>query len=232
MTKWSVIIPAAGSGERLGSKIPKPFLKVGGSAILQHTILRFLEVADLLQVIVATSKQSISDVKGIFNKISQSAGDVEMLVVEGAAERQLSIANTLSLISDQAELVAIHDAVRPFVKAAHIRQCCEAAKNYGGAVLGVPAKDTIKRVNADSIIIETPNRKDLWQAQTPQVFRKELLLAAYEEAANDKFIGTDDASLVERIGGKVQMVEGERENLKVTYPMDLEIAELILKGNS
>ena len=232
MTKWSVIIPAAGSGERLGSKTPKPFLKVGGSAILQHTILRFLEVADLLQVIVATSEQSIPDVKEIFSNISQAAGSVELLVVEGAEERQLSIANTLSLISDQAELVAIHDAVRPFVKAAHIRHCCEAAKNSGGAVLGVPAKDTIKRVNADSIIIETPNRKDLWQAQTPQVFRKELLLSAYEEAARDKFIGTDDASLVERIGGKVQMVEGERENLKITYPVDLEIAELILKGNS
>lgn len=153
-----------------------------------------------------------------------------MRVVEGAEERQYSIANALKVLHMDAQLVAVHDAVRPFVKPAHILKCCELARKSGGAVLGVPAKDTIKMADGNGVITSTPARKNLWQAQTPQVFKKELLLKAYELALAEGFFGTDDASLVERIGGKMQMVEGDRENLKITYPVDLKIAELILSN--
>lgn len=210
---------------RMGSDIPKPFLKVGDRSILEHTISRFLEVPELTEVIIATSKDHIPDIYSMLERIS---GDVILKVVEGGSERQFSIYNALKEISEETTLVAVHDAVRPFIRPALIIECCNKAKEFGGAVLGVPAKDTIKQVNEKNVIKATPDRSFLWQAQTPQVFQKELLIKAYESALKENFIGTDDASLVERIGGKVQMVEGDRENLKITYPVDLKIAELIL----
>ncbi|WP_421772882.1 2-C-methyl-D-erythritol 4-phosphate cytidylyltransferase [Gracilimonas sp.] len=225
MSKLSVIIPAAGSGERMGSDIPKPFIKVGDKTILEHTISRFLEVPDVAQIIIATSKNYIPTIKSMFEKL---ATDIQLNVVEGGSERQFSIYNALKLVSAECELVAVHDAVRPFVRRQLIEECCEYALSVGGAVLGVPAKDTIKKVDADKVIKSTPDRSVLWQAQTPQVFQKGLLVKAYESALEESFIGTDDASLVERIGGTIQMVEGDRENLKITYPVDLKVAELIL----
>ncbi|MGN8225154.1 2-C-methyl-D-erythritol 4-phosphate cytidylyltransferase [Gracilimonas sp. BCB1] len=225
MSKLSVIIPAAGSGERMGSDIPKPFIKVGDKTILEHTISRFLEVPDVAQIIIATSKSYIPTIKSLFEQLS---ADIQLDVVEGGAERQFSIYNALKLVSAECELVAVHDAVRPFVRKQLIEECCEVASSIGGAVLGVPAKDTIKKVDADKVIESTPDRSVLWQAQTPQVFQKELLVRAYESALDESFIGTDDASLVERLGGAIQMVEGDRENLKITYPVDLKVAELIL----
>lgn len=209
----------------MASDIPKPFIKVGNKTILEHTISRFLEVPDVVQIIVATSKSYISEIESIFDQIPAT---LNMQVVEGGKERQFSIYNALRLVSQNSELVAVHDAVRPFIRKKLIEECCSIAAKVGGAVLGVPAKDTIKKVDKDKIIESTPNRSFLWQAQTPQVFQKDLLVKAYESALEEDFIGTDDASLVERIGGVIQMVEGDRENLKITYPVDLKIAELIL----
>ncbi|MEX0720076.1 MAG: 2-C-methyl-D-erythritol 4-phosphate cytidylyltransferase [Balneolaceae bacterium] len=226
MAKLSVIFPAAGSGVRLGSSTPKPFIKIGDKTILEHTISKFTAVPGLIQVIVATSVDSIPIVEEIFKSFLSIP--VQFLAVEGADERQFSIQNALENIRDEADLVAVHDAVRPFVNSLQIKTCCEAAGKYGGAVLGVPAKDTIKKVKADRLIESTPDRSCLWQAQTPQIFKKELLQKAYKAAMKTNFIGTDDAALVERIGGVIQMVEGERENLKITYPIDLKVAELIL----
>ncbi len=225
MCKLSVIIPAAGSGERMGSDVPKPFIQVGDKTILEHTISRFLEVSDVAQIIIATSKSYISTIKSMFEQLSS---DIQLNVVEGGSERQFSIYNALKIVSAECELVAVHDAVRPFVRKQLIEECCEVAINVGGAVLGVPAKDTIKKVDGDKLVESTPDRSGLWQAQTPQIFQKELLIEAYESALDQNFIGTDDASLVERIGGTIQMVEGDRENLKITYPVDLKVAELIL----
>ena len=227
MPKLSVIIPAAGSGERMGSDIPKPFIKVGSKTILEHTISRFLEVSDVVQIIIATSKSYIPEIKSMFGQVSTH---IDLRVVEGGKERQFSIYNALKLVSANSELVAVHDAVRPFIRKHLIEECCDVAAKVGGAVLGVPAKDTIKKVDKDKLIESTPNRSFLWQAQTPQIFQKDLLVKAYKSALEDHFVGTDDASLVERIGGTIQMVEGDREILKITYPVDLKIAELILGG--
>jgi 2-C-methyl-D-erythritol 4-phosphate cytidylyltransferase len=225
MAKLSVIIPAAGSGERMGSDIPKPFIKVGNKSILEHTISRFIEVPNVSQIIVATSKNCINTIEEM---LSVYADQVNYMVVQGGKERQYSIYNALKHVKEEIELVAVHDAVRPFVRVELIEECCRVAVNVGGAVLGVPAKDTIKKVNTDRRITETPDRAFLWQAQTPQIFQRQLLMDAYESAITHEFVGTDDASLVERIGGQIEMVEGDRENLKITYPVDLKIAELIL----
>lgn len=227
MNELSVIIPAAGSGVRMGSNIPKPFIKIGGKPILEHTIDRFLEVENVIQILIATSPEYLDEISSMTSGLSDQ---VSFQVVEGGEERQFSIYNALQYVSPKAELIAVHDAVRPFVRPNLIRRCCEVAQQYGGAILGVPAKDTIKKVNEDVVITETPNRSFLWQAQTPQIFQKQLLMKAYGSAIQNEFIGTDDASLVERIGGKVKMVEGDRENLKITFPIDLKVAEIILEA--
>lgn len=211
---------------RMGSEIPKPFIKVGNKSILEHTISRFLEVPAVIQIVIATSADYIPKIESITEHLSDR---IIFNAVEGGSERQHSIYNALQCISEKANLVAVHDAVRPFVRPHLIEKCCEVAEKSGGAVLGVPAKDTIKKVDEDYIIESTPDRSYLWQAQTPQIFQKKLLFDAYKSALKDNYVGTDDASLVERIGGKIHMVEGDRENLKITYPVDLKIAELILE---
>ena len=228
MDKLAVIIPAAGPGSRMGTQVPKPFLDLDGKAILEHTIQRFLEVDIIVQIIVATSLDWVNEVEGIFSRYCGK--EVIFNVVLGGAERQFSISNALHTINKEVGMVAVHDAVRPFISKELIRKSCSKAKQYGGAIVAVPAKDTIKRVGNHLLIKETPNREELWQAQTPQIFRKELLVLAYKSAIKDNFAGTDDASLVERFGGKVAVVEGDRENLKITYPIDLKVAELILNN--
>lgn len=231
MRSLSVIIPAAGSGVRMGSDTPKPFIEVGGRPLLEHTVSRFLKSELVGQIIIATSSAYIEVIEE-FEILRQQPDEVQIKVVEGGRERQYSIYNALQHVADAMELVAVHDAVRPFIRPELIERCVKAAAEHGGAVVGVPAKDTIKEVDKNALVLATPDRSRLWQAQTPQVFRKELLLKAYDSAFMDDFLGTDDASLVERIGGHIKMVEGDRENLKITYPIDLKIAELILASES
>ena len=220
-------MPAAGSGSRLDTEVPKPYLEIGGSTILEHTLRRFLGLEILNQVIVATSKQYIEEAELILKEVIP--GVLSFKVIEGGAERQHSIFNTLRYVEED-NLVIVHDAVRPFVELVHIKSCCEAAVETGASVLGIPAKDTIKRLDDDDIILETPARKYLWQAQTPQVFKLRVLQEAYQKALEDDFIGTDDASLVERLGYPVKMVEGDRSNFKITYPLDLKLAKLLLES--
>lgn len=221
----SVIIPAAGSGTRMGANVPKPLIRLGEKTILEHTVTRFLEVPEVEQIIVATPEAYIKDIRKLLSGLKER---IKFEVIEGGEERQFSIYNALQKVDAASDLVAVHDAVRPFIRSTLIKKCMETAAQFDGAIIGVPAKDTIKKVGADEVIHETPDRAKLWQAQTPQIFKKEILVKAYEDAIKHQFVGTDDASLVERIGGKVCMVEGDRENLKITYPIDLKVAELML----
>jgi 2-C-methyl-D-erythritol 4-phosphate cytidylyltransferase len=225
LTKATLIIPAAGSGSRLNREIPKPYLQINGKTILEHTLQRFLGLENLRQVIVATSPQYIGRAEEVLKHVLPQG--MSFHVIEGGAERQHSIFNTLKFVEEGC-LVIVHDAVRPFVKPEHIESCCKAAMETGASVLGVPAKDTIKQIDKDKLILETPSRSFLWQAQTPQVFKKEILQEAYQTAFEENFIGTDDASLVERLGHPVKMVEGDRSNFKITYPLDLKLAKLLL----
>ena len=226
MSRLAVIIPAAGSGSRMGTHTPKPFLTLNGKTILEHTISAFAKVDEVVDIRIATSVDWFDQVEAILNKF---ADDVESAsVIEGGDERQHSIFNALQSLDNSIDLIAVHDAVRPFVSAELIRKCAHRASEVGGAIVAVPAKDTIKKLGDGFEISETPDRSKLWQAQTPQVFRADLLLEAYIKAREDDFLGTDDASLVERIGGVVEVIEGDRKNLKITYPIDLKVAGLIL----
>lgn len=229
MSTATLVIPAAGSGSRLNRGIPKPYIRIAGRSILEHTVDRFTGLDILNQIVVATSPDYMSEAQKLLEEMVPA--DISFTVIAGGQERQHSIFNALKQAANN-ELVIIHDAVRPFVKTPHIKKCCEVALETGAAVLGVPAKDTIKQLDNDQLIQSTPARKFLWQAQTPQVFRKEVIHKAYKKAFEDHFIGTDDASLVERLELPVKMVEGDRSNFKITYPLDLELAELLLERKS
>lgn len=228
METKALIIPAAGAGSRLQRQIPKPYLELSGKTILERTIRCFLPLKGLQQVLVATSKAYLKKSEDILRGILP--GNISYRCLVGGKERQDSIYNALDEVSE-VDLVVIHDAVRPFVKLNHIETCCRVASESDGAVLGVPAKDTIKRIDERQTILETPSRMFLWQTQTPQVFRRELIVEAYNKAKVDNFKGTDDASLVERLDKKVQMVEGDRFNFKITYPLDLKLAQLLIENN-
>lgn len=223
---FALIVPAAGIGKRMGKDVPKPYLTLSDKTVLEHTLSRFRSFDNLAQVIVSTSREYRSTTESILVKLFPN---IDTLVVDGGSERQDSILNALESVDDNISLVAVHDAVRPFVDPISIRECLKRASETGAAILGVVVKDTIKQVNSDLNVISTPQRKSLWQAQTPQIFNRKVLVDAYLNANKAGFSGTDDASLVEENGGEVSIVEGTRNNFKLTYPLDFEIAKTLLK---
>lgn len=210
----------------MGTDIPKPFIRIGGTPLMVHTLRRLLTYEPVTEVVIACSGSWMERVESLVHPLCEEA-DVEYYVVEGGEERQHSVYRGLQALDDP-KLIAVHDAVRPFVQPEHIRQCCQKAGEKGAAILAVPVRDTLKVVNADTSIRETPDRQRYWKAQTPQVFRANLLREAFQKAKEQERVGTDDASLVEWLGHKVYVVKGSRENFKVTYPEDLERAAQLL----
>lgn len=222
----SLIVPAAGAGKRMEKKTPKPYLMLGDKLVLEHTLLCFASISNLKQVVVSTSEAYRRQTEKILSAIFPS---IQTAVVIGGKERQDSISNALGVVGESIDFVMVHDAVRPFVSKKLIEECVKRAKKTGGAIVGVPVKDTIKEVNSNLEIVKTPDRKALWQAQTPQVFKRELLVEAYRNSVNREFTATDDASLIENMGGRVVIVDGDRQNFKLTYPLDFSIAEMLMK---
>lgn len=223
--KLALIVPAAGSGVRLGKKTPKPYLQIAGKSILEHTLERFVEVEGLSEVYISTSSDYIDKTNEILEKLFPF---INYGAVLGGKERQHSIMNSLNKVSSDIELVAIHDAVRPFIEKELIYNCIAKAEETGAAIIAIKAKDTIKISDSEHVIETTPDRNFLWQAQTPQIFSQEIIRNAYEIARRENFLGTDDASLVEHSGRKVTLVEGDRENFKITFPIDLKLAEWLI----
>ncbi|MBL8167452.1 MAG: 2-C-methyl-D-erythritol 4-phosphate cytidylyltransferase [Acidobacteria bacterium] len=219
------IIPAAGSGSRFGGQIPKQFLEVAGAPILWHTIKRFAGCADIGAIVVALSPERQPDFQAR-SAIAQLGKPVHF--VEGGAERSDSIFNALHAAAKlNPEIVAVHDAVRPFVTPGQISAVLAKAAEIGAAILALPATDTIKEVE-NGLIQRTIDRRRIWRAQTPQAFRYELLRRANDEARAaglPSALTTDDSLLVERLGVPVAVVEGSPHNLKITTPEDLLLAE-------
>ncbi len=222
------LIMAAGKGKRMGLPEYKQYLLLGGIPILAITLKRFEEsnLIDGIYVVLPEEKLTYSE-----RLLSPFNFKKIIKLIPGGKERQDSVMHGMEeLKDDKWEYVVIHDAVRPFVREELIERVIKEGMRYGAAILGVPVKDTIKMVE-DKVVITTPEREKLWCSQTPQVFRYDILKKAYEEAKKDGFYGTDDASLVERIGVRVRVVEGSYENIKITTPEDLIIGEEILKRN-
>lgn len=208
--------------------INKQYLELAGQPILVHT-LRLLENHPLVtEIWVITPEAEVAYCRN--EVVARYRFDKVSGVVGGGAERQDSVRNgLLACRADGDDLVLIHDGVRPLLPSALLDRVGQAALLHGAAVIGIPVKDTIKRVAADGSILSTPRREELWQAQTPQAFRYAVIMAAHEKAYREGYRGTDDASLVEWAGGRVVMVEGDYRNLKITTPEDLVVAEALLE---
>ena len=222
----SVIFPAAGQGKRMQAGINKVLLTLGGEPILTRTLKTFSVVEEVGELIVVVAADEVAAVERQLQKV---AGLKPFQVVAGGSERQYSIYNGLQRVADTADVVLVHDAARPLVTTKTIQAVIDSARAKGGAIAAVPAKNTIKVVDKDGLVESTPPRSTLWEVQTPQGFRKDILLKANEQALQDNFLGTDDASLVERIGVPVAVVNSDYRNIKVTTPEDLLIAEAFLQ---
>jgi len=221
----ALLLPAAGLGTRMGTR--KTLLGLAGKPLVIHTLERFLPFRDqIVQTILIVHPDDA-------DALTERCGDELQArfavthVVPGGATRQKSVRAGLGLVSTDADLVAIHDAVRPFVSSHAVAEAFEAAEQVGAAIVATPVKPTVKRV-ADGRIEATIDRTKLWCAQTPQVFRRSLILEAIDAASREGLVVTDDAQLVERLGHPVAIVPGSELNLKITTPQDLALAEAIL----
>ena len=221
------IIPAAGAGRRMGSAVEKQFLHLRGIPILTYTMKVFDQcpAVDGIVLVVAPQKREILE-----NEVLGPHPCEKLLsVVDGGPERQDSVANGLRSIPPECELVAVHDGVRPLVSIDLVAAVLETAHHHGAAIAAMPAGDTVKQAENQKVVA-TLQRETIWLAQTPQAFHANLLREAYEKAARDRIVVTDDAALVERIGVAVHLVHGSAENIKVTTPADLLLADSILAG--
>jgi 2-C-methyl-D-erythritol 4-phosphate cytidylyltransferase len=226
LATFAVILPAAGKSSRFRDKhYKKPFAPLAGRAVWLHSAEKFLHRGDVKQVIVVVSSE---DREQFDFKFSSNVAILGIDVVSGGAERADSIQNALERVNPEIEYIAVHDAARPCIADEWITKVFEAAQKSGAAILGMPVGSTLKRVGSEHKIVETVSREGLWEAQTPQVFRRKLLIDAY--ARRQGFNATDDAQLVERTGHSVTIVTGSPVNLKITTQEDLRLAEQALKA--
>ncbi len=230
--KVSVIIPAAGLGTRMGRSAPekegisrKQFMLLNGSPILIHTIRKFVSSPSVSEIVVALRPDDMGWVAELF-QAQKFSKPVRM--VPGGETRQQSVENALNSIGEDTDLVAVHDAVRPFVERELIEKVIREASETGAAILGIVPVDTVKQVHRNKVRATIP-RERLILTQTPQVFRLGLLRQAFERARQDLFIGTDESSLVERLEEvEVSVVPGTDRNIKITKPSYMELARLYL----
>jgi len=224
--RFAVILPAAGKSSRFKDKhYKKPFAPLANRAVWLHSAEKFLNRDDVKQVILVIAAEDRED----FNfKFASNVAILGIDVVEGGDERADSIERALARVKPDIEFVAIHDAARPCIATEWIDRVFEAAVRSDAAILAIPVGGTLKRVAGDQTIHETVSRTGLWEAQTPQVFSRKLLMEAY--AKRDGFNATDDAQLVERIGHPVKIVQGSPVNLKIATQEDLRLAEQALKA--
>ncbi len=227
MSKVTVLIPAAGMGKRMGKAMAKQFLPLGDKPMLAHTLLAFQRASEIDEIIPILSQE---DMETCLQEIIERyhITKVKTLVV-GGKERQDSVANGLQKLEKDASVILVHDGVRPFVTPEMIRESVDHARKGECVAVGVPIKDTIKEVNDQGVVRHTLERNRLWAIQTPQAFPVKALKRAYEEASKHRMYGTDDATLIERTGGTVRVIMGSYENIKITTPEDLLLAEEILK---
>jgi 2-C-methyl-D-erythritol 4-phosphate cytidylyltransferase len=228
-----VILPAAGLGTRMAGPQPKQFLSLDGAPILIHSLRAFAAVGRVTAIYVAVRKTEMDRVQA---QIADYGFSGRVRVVEGGEKRQESVANALAALpAAEDDIVLVHDAVRPLIDAATIERTIDAVAENGAAIVGLPAVDTIKQVDRTAhgaIITSTIPREFIVLAQTPQGFRYGLLKNSFADAASDGFVGTDEASVVERAGHAVHVVPGSQVNLKITQPGDLELAEFYLRQRS
>ncbi len=225
MSKFAVILPAAGQSSRFHGKEKKPFTNLDGRAVWLRSVELFVTRSDVAQCIIVVSPD---DQEMFRRRFGANLAFMNVQIANGGAERFESVANALALVKPEVEFIAVHDAVRPCLTEMLVSDVFAKAEKTGAAMLAIPVTDTIKRVD-NKEVKETMPRQGLWLAQTPQVFRRDWLQAAYDERARLGTGITDDAQLMEAAGRVVHIVEGATTNIKITSKQDLLLAEAILK---
>lgn len=223
MINADVIILAAGSGKRMMADKNKILLDLGDRPIIAHTIAKFYNHPRVRKIILAIREEDRVQIDSIID----TYGFEDIVRVIGGAERQDSIYNCMGVLSDDTHILLIHDGARPFVDEDTITRSILETIECGATCVGVPSKDTVKIVDQEGLVIDTPDRSQVWCAQTPQCFRLDLIREAHIKARQEAFLGTDDASLVERYGNKVKMIMGSYMNNKITTPEDIRQARYI-----
>jgi 2-C-methyl-D-erythritol 4-phosphate cytidylyltransferase len=232
MNRIAAILPAAGLGTRMGAETPKQFLELAGTPIVIHTVRRIASCPLVTDIILATRGDVVASLEA---KLRAEKFTQNVQVIRGGDSRQESVARALELVPADAELVLVHDAVRPFVTVEQIARVIEEARRCQAAILGIPAMDTVKEVKRASLpedvalIIGTIPRERVVLAQTPQVFAAKLLREAFARALADGVNASDEAGLVERLGHDVHVVLGSERNIKITKPADMDLARFYLE---
>jgi 2-C-methyl-D-erythritol 4-phosphate cytidylyltransferase len=223
----AAIIAAAGVGQRMQRDIPKPYLPMAGKPILAHTLAVFEAAKEIQEVTIVVHPDDLDYCQD--KVISQFGFKKVLRLVPGGKERQDSVYHALKSLrrEDDLEIILVHDGVRPFITEEHLKSVIQGARRHGGAVLGWPVQDTLKKVNPEGEVVRTLDRRNLWQIQTPQAFQAPLLWRAFVEAYSRDFYGTDEASLLEELKQTVVVIPGSPFNLKITTPEDLALAEII-----
>jgi 2-C-methyl-D-erythritol 4-phosphate cytidylyltransferase len=223
----NAVVVAAGKGERMGTRLPKPFLSVAGVPLVVHTLRNLTRSSLIKKIILAVAAERES----LWRELLEAFGPfaIPLVITHGGEERQDSVRLGLAALESDCDIVVIHDVARPFITAEVVDRSVAVAAEYGGALVAIPARDTIKKVNKEQMVIATVPRQDLWLAQTPQTFRVEVIREAHRRAHLLGVTVTDDAALLEWAGGQVKIVPGDIRNLKITTPEDLQVAEALLK---
>lgn len=223
----SAIIACAGSFTRMNG-VNKQLLELDGIPVAVRSMLAFEQLDEVTEIIVSARECDVDEYK----KLAEKYGVTKLkAVVKGGETRQQSIFSAYKEVSKETRYVAVHDGARPLVSPENIKQCIRDASIFGGAVLGVPVKDTIKNVDG-GLITDTPDRRKLYITQTPQIFRKDIYVKGINFALSHELDFTDDCQLAEAVGAKVAMTESSYRNIKITTPEDIAVAEILLKGNS
>ena len=222
-----VIIVAAGSGSRMNTNINKQFIKLNDKEIIAHTIEKFYNNKNINDIVIVIKED---EAKFFKKEILDKYRFKNIKIAYGGKERQDSVYSGIKLLDKNCKYVLIHDGARPFVDEDIINRSLDEVKVFKSIIVGVPVKDTIKVVNNNNSVVDTPNRSTLWSVQTPQTFDYNIIKRAYEDAFDNNFYGTDDAMLVERIGYTIKMIYGSYNNIKVTTPEDIIIGTQIINS--
>ena len=225
MPKVGVIIAAAGAGRRMKADRPKQFLVLEGVPILVLTLRKFDASGLIDHMVIASPREAVEEVRQLVDRAGLTK---PIIAIEGGERRQDSVAIAMRHLAPDTDLVAVHDGVRPFVSLKDIEQVTATADETGAAILALPITDTVKEVERD-VVKSTLRRENLVLVQTPQVFRAQILHDAFDSARRDGYYGTDEASLVERMGHPVSIVRGSTRNIKITRPSDLSLGRFLLE---
>ncbi|MBI5198117.1 MAG: 2-C-methyl-D-erythritol 4-phosphate cytidylyltransferase [Nitrospirae bacterium] len=224
----TAIIVAAGRGKRMGHTLPKQYIRLEGVPILVHTLKVFEISPEIRNILLVVPP---GDEEFCLREVIERYDVHKVLkVVIGGEKRQDSVHHALQELEEETDIIAVHDGVRPFISPEMIRTAVKTVDRFDGAIFAVPVRDTLKKADASGLVSETPDRSLFWYAQTPQAFKRGVLVEAYQKAAVDRFQSTDDSALVERLGYRVKILEGSPENIKITSREDLLSAEFILRG--